>query len=199
MALGLDYQARAGYIGLCSKRYHASGIRRRIESVFSLRIVQWESAQQRDGHANGAFFAADPSAPHEAACIHYDAPADWMTLLVYLAPKVTVSAGTSFWQHRKTGLTTCPSNSNARSLDVPLRHLEALLSREAHDRRHWKERFRAEYRFNRAILFASCLLHSATLKRGRPCRGDRLVQSFRFKIASELAGARLSGARLPQI
>ena len=167
VALRLDYQARAGYIGQCSKRYHTPGIRRHIESAFGCHIVQWESENQNDRYTNGAFFVVDPRFPDDAAHIHYDTPAEWMTLLIFLTPKAPTHAGTSFWQHRRTGLIARPSKSDAQSLGIQRGLLEEVLAREAHDRRHWSEVLRIENKFNRAILFRSSLFHSATLRRSR--------------------------------
>ena len=194
VALRLDYQARADYVGLSSKRYHTRGIRWHIESAFGCRIIQWESTNQKDRHANGAFFVADPDFPDDAAHIHYDIPAEWMTLLIYLTPNAPAHAGTSFWQHRRSGLIERVSKSDARSIGVRRAFLEEVLAQEAHDRRHWLGVLRVENKFNRAVLFSSRLFHSATLRRSRFSRGKRLIQAFRFKIASNPADVRASAA-----
>jgi hypothetical protein len=72
--------------------------------------------------------------------VHYDRlsagkyrrPDRWAVLIVYLTPGAPFDAGTSLWQHRKTGLTSAPLKKGTERLQTHIGELEASLARDAY-------------------------------------------------------------------
>ncbi len=181
MATTMEYREPNGLTGWRTRAYHPRGIKERIESTFRLRITYWEEDPDAIETSNGVFFGSySRGSRRETPSIHYDDPADWLTLLIYLNPIAPIEAGTSVWRHRATGLTGKPRIQDARRLQSSVARLNALLERDCNDRQRWLEVARVGNVYNRAVLFTSGLLHSATSHFGSNSSNGRLYHCFSF-------------------
>lgn len=88
----------------------------------------------------------------DRAPIHSDAHAAPYTCIVYLTPNANRGA-TAFWRHKKTGLTSMPSNPDA-SLAAMLRDDMAKSSME-----DWQMVDLVSGEYNRALIFNAPLFH----------------------------------------
>ena len=184
-ALGLCFTEPDEVTGWRTRPYHPRGIRRLIETKFRVHIDGWENDPTAVELCNGVFLSAFSSgARAEPVGIHFDEPARWMMMVVYLTPNAPKDAGTSFWQHRATGLVCRPTNKDAERLGLSVRDLNALLEKDSQVRKRWIETDRVSNCFNRAVMFPSGLLHSATRHFGNNYRNGRLYQAFHFPIAT---------------
>ena len=77
-----------------------------------------------------------------------------------------------------------PTKKDADRLSIPLTALKDLLEADGQMRSRWIEVDRVANCFNRAVMFPSALLHSATRHFGSNCQNGRLYQSFHFSIRS---------------
>ncbi len=68
--------------------------------------------------------------------------------------------------------------------------LEAILERDSHDLRRWREVDRVGNRYNRAVAFPSGLLHSASRHFGGASTAGRIYQSFSFRVDSTTVSPR---------
>ena len=200
-ALEMRHRQVPPYSGWRTRAYHPHGIRPRIERAFGLCIGDWSTDTDDLVLGNGSFFRgfergrfADPVA------VHADSPIDAMTLVVYLAPDPPPGSGTSFFEHRATALQAAPTAADARRFGMTVAKLQALLVRDAQRPERWIERGRVENRYNRAVLFRSGALHSATRHFGSSARDGRIYQTFRFGIDG-VSGPRIRSdeARLPPL
>ena len=156
------------------------GIKSLIERVFRVRIDYWDDSRSIEG-ANGVFFTAFSKGQHaERVKVHFDEPADWMSLLVYLSPDAPADCGTSFWQHRATGLTAKPTRRDALRLNLSFEKLKLMIEDDGWNRKSWIEVDRIGNVYNRAVMFPAGLFHSATHHFGHNLKDGRLYQSFHF-------------------
>lgn len=171
--------------------YQPKGVKELIENRFQIRIKSWEGISTVSGAENGCFFSAFAKGKRlERAYVHYDRPAStiyngpdtWVILIVYMTPGASFNAGTSMWQHRKTGLTCFPTRRDAYRLMIPIGELRGGLDRDAYKRRCWKEIDRVGNMYNRAVMFPGTVLHSATRHFGSNRRNGRIIQVFYFPI-----------------
>ncbi len=184
-ALELPYSEPENLLGLRTQAFQPRGIRSLIEKKFKVQIKYWEQDLSAIEACNGVFFSSlSRGAAAERVGVHYDDPPNWMMLLIYMTPNAPFDAGTSLWQHRATGLNRNPTQTDARRLRIRLAKLEALLERDSNIRNRWIEIDRIGNVYNRAVLFPSGLLHSATRHFGSNHRTGRLYQSFHFSVYS---------------
>ena len=142
--------------------------------------ISWDTATDS---ANGAFFSALSRGRNaERVCVHYDTPVNWMTMLIYLTPGAPLEAGTSFWQHKETGLRACPTQRDVERLGVPLPRLAAMLEKDSPCATCWQEIDRVGNVFNRAVAFPAGVFHSATRHFGSTIRKGRIFHSFHFGV-----------------
>lgn len=182
-ALTLGFSEPENLVGWRTKAYQPAGIRKLIETRFGIAIEYWERDLEAAEACNGVFFTAFSRGGHaEAPGIHFDDPPHWMMVLIYLTPSAPADTGTSFWQHRQTGLIRKPTSSDAKRLGIPLKELKDKLSDEGHKRGRWIEIDRVGNVFNRAVMFPSGLFHSATRHFGNSLTHGRLYQTFHFPI-----------------
>ncbi|HYX71623.1 MAG TPA: DUF6445 family protein [Nitrososphaera sp.] len=182
-ALEMSYTEPESLVGWRTRPYQPRGIKGLIEKKFRLRIKYWEKDLTTIESYNGEFFSAFSRGNHaETVGIHYDTPASWMMLLIYLTPSAPYDAGTSLWQHRKTGLIAKPTQKDAERLGIGVAQLNEMLARDNKNRRHWKEIDRIGNIYNRAVIFPSRLLHSATRHFGSNRFNGRLYQTFHFPM-----------------
>jgi len=182
-ALSMKYAEPADLIGWRTDIWHPKGIKRLIETAFKIRIAYWEDESTAVESSNGVFFSAFAHGPRqESVKVHFDEPSDWMSLLVYLTPNAVHDTGTSFWQHRATGLVAKPTHHDATRLGMSRTELETILERDAWKRRSWVEIDRVGNRFNRAVMFSAGRFHSATKHFGKNLSTGRLYQSFHFPV-----------------
>jgi hypothetical protein len=184
LALELPYTEPEELTGWRSKAYQPRGIRELIERKFRLRISYWEDDLTAIEACNGVFFRSCSKGRYkESVGIHYDEPVTWMMFLVYLTPNAAHDAGTSLWQHRRTALIAKPTPGDEQRLGIGLKELRQILERDAYNPKRWKEIDRVGNVYNRAVMFPSGLLHSASKHFGSHPMAGRLYQSFHFPIA----------------
>jgi uncharacterized protein DUF6445 len=182
-ALEMSYAEPEGLVGIRSEAYQPRGIQALIERKFKIKIKYWEEDLSAIEACNGVFlrsFAKGSQA--ETVGVHYDDPAPWMMLLIYLTPNAPYDAGTSLWQHRKTGLLAKPTKTDALALKTTVEHLEAQLENDSWKRKCWIEIDRIGNKYNRAVMFPGGFLHSASRHFGSNPQNGRLYQSFHFPI-----------------
>ena len=182
-AIDMHYEQPDALIGWRTRCYQPPGIKKLIETKLGIRISYWEDDVDATEACNGVFFTALSSGSKaERVGIHYDDPPSWMMLLIYLTPNAPFDAGTSLWQHRETGLTAKPTRRDAVRLGVTVSELESRLIADSKTPCKWIEIDRIGNRFNRAVIFPSGVLHSATRHFGRSLHHGRLYQTFHFPV-----------------
>jgi hypothetical protein len=182
-AIGLDYSEPETLVGWRTHAYHPRGISNLIEKKFKIKIAYWESDLEATEVCNGVFFSAfSRGSRSERVGIHFDEPCSWLMLLVYLTPNAPCDAGTSFWQHQKTGLLSAPTRRDAERLRTTVKGLTGRLLRDSQSRDRWIEVDRVGNVYNRALIFPSGLLHSASRHFGSTLSNGRVYQTFHFPI-----------------
>ncbi|HEY0080331.1 MAG TPA: DUF6445 family protein [Pyrinomonadaceae bacterium] len=183
-ALELPYTEPENLVGWRTRAYQPRGIKQRIERKFRLRITYWEEDLSAIESCNGVFFSAFSKGKRaETVGVHYDNPPRWVMFLVYLTPDAPFDAGTSIWQHRETGLIAKPTRQDAERLGLSVERLDEMLLRDGQRRSRWREIDRVGNVYNRAVMFPSGILHSATHHFGSSRLNGRLYQSFHFPIS----------------
>ena len=181
-SLTMKYSEPENFTGWRTQVWQPRGMRRLIEKAFRVKIDYWDELKSIEG-GNGVFFTAFSKGQHaERAKVHFDEPPDWMSFLVYLTPDAPSDCGTSFWQHRETGLTMKPTRRDALRLGSSVEELKAVIERDGWKRQSWIEIDRIGNVYNRAVMFPAGLLHSATRHFGDSLKNGRLYQSFHFPI-----------------
>ncbi|HYK05301.1 MAG TPA: DUF6445 family protein [Thermoanaerobaculia bacterium] len=182
-ALKMTYVEPENLVGWRTRAYQPVGIKRRIEQRFGVSIPHWERDPDAIEACNGVFFTSYATGPRgETVGIHYDTPPTWVMFLIYLTPGAPSDAGTSLWQHRKTGLVSKPTARDAQQLATTVEKLDALLERDARIRSRWIEIDRIGNVFNRAVMFPGGFFHSASRHFGRTIDDGRIYQSFHFPV-----------------
>jgi hypothetical protein len=180
-AFDLSFSEPENYVGWRTRSYHPRGVRERIERRFRLRVTDWIDDADDLASGNGVFFTAYSRGRRaETVGVHYDTPLDWLMMIVYLTPDAPFESGTSFWQHRKTGLTAAPGRKDAARLGRTVAELERVLERDSKTPGAWREIDRIGNVYNRAVLFPGGRLHSATRHFGNALSNGRLYQTFHF-------------------
>jgi hypothetical protein len=186
-ALSMDYSHPESVVGWRTRCYQPRGIKERIERTFSVRITYWDQDLDAIEGCNGVFFQSYDRGGHaETVGIHYDEPLSWVMFLIYLTPDAPYDAGTSLWQHRKTGLVSRPTPRDAERLGIPREELDDILQRDSKTPSRWIEIDRVGNVFNRAVMFPGGFYHSATRHFGSSFSNGRIYQSFHFPV--ELGG-----------
>jgi hypothetical protein len=180
-AMSMIYKQPTELAGWRTQGYHPRGIKRLIETKFRVTIKYWEKDLGASEACNGVFFTALSNGTHAGEIgVHYDDPANWMMLVVYLTPDAPFDAGTSTWQHRATNLCAKPTRKDAVRLGWTLKALEAKLSKDSYKSERWIEIDRIGNVFNRAVMFPGGLFHSATRHFGSDRQSGRVYQTFHF-------------------
>ena len=185
-ALSMPFTEPEDYTGWRTRPYFQTGVRRRIESALRLPLRHWSEADDERNYNRGHgvfYFGLTRGSRAEVAGVHYDSPAHWVTMIVYLTPDAPADAGTSLWQHRATGLSAAPTARDAARLKRPVQELGEILERDTRRRNRWRELDRIGNVYNRAVFYRSGVLHSATRHFGGDVRDGRLYQTFRFAVA----------------
>lgn len=160
--------------------YHEKGIKQRLEKLIGIKITRWDLDPLEE---NGVFYQGfSEGNKSELPGVHSDEPYNDMTVLVYLTPNLPFDCGTSFWQHRATGLTDPANSADAKRLKMKLKDLQQQLEKESKQREKWIEIDRVGYRFNRLVVFPSGILHSATRHFGEDNANGRLYQTIRLGV-----------------
>jgi hypothetical protein len=181
-ALAMEYSEPEYVTGWRSQVWQPRTIRNQIETAFRVQIEYWDDSTSIEG-GNGVFFTAfSQGEQSERVKVHFDEPPGWMSLLVYLTPDAPADCGTSFWQHRETGLTAKPRKRDALRLGLNFEELKQTIERDGWNRRLWIEIDRIGNVYNRAVMFPAGLFHSATRHFGHDLSDGRLYQSFHFPI-----------------
>ncbi|HEY6390278.1 MAG TPA: DUF6445 family protein [Bryobacteraceae bacterium] len=181
MARSMKYQASEDVTGyMTDEAYHADGVRQRLQQILGAKINHWD-VDPPEG--NGIFYGGFSHGTHkEVPGVHFDEPADHITVVIYLTPGLPFDYGTSMWQHKSTGLLNGPTRADARRLNMPLAKLIKRIEGDTTRRDRWIEVDRVGYRYNRMVAYASGMLHSATRHYGGNLVEGRLYQTFRFGV-----------------
>ena len=182
-ALSLDYEEPEMFVGWRTKPVHPRGVRERIERVLRARINGWPDDPDDSAIGNGSFFFGLSSGKlAETPGVHFDTPADYVAMLVYMTPDAAPDAGTSLWLHRPTGLAANPTRSDARRLGATVDELVGAIEADSKNPRKWTEIDRVGNVYNRAVFYRAGMLHSATRHFGSNIRNGRVYQSFSFGV-----------------
>ena len=189
-ALSMEYSEPDDLTGWRTNIWQPRGIKGLIERTFRIQIEHWEDGLTTVESCNGVFFSAFSKGRRgEKVKVHFDEPPDWMSLLIYLTPNAAYDTGTSFWQHRDTGLIAKPTKRDALRLGLSPKVLEAVLEEDGWKQKRWIEINRLGNIYNRAVMFPAGLFHSATRHFGNNLNNGRLYQSFHFSICSSRRSA----------
>jgi len=146
-------------------------------------VVETMQMPQGTPYDNGTIFLSfSTGVKKEIPGIHWDLPLNEMLCLVYLSDGIPCECGTSFYQHRKTGLENAPTAKDAKRLNSTKEQLASIIYRDQKFKNRFIETDRIAYRFNRAIIFPCRRLHAASKHFGHNIRSGRLFQVFSFKI-----------------
>ncbi|MGB8510680.1 MAG: DUF6445 family protein [Pyrinomonadaceae bacterium] len=182
-ALRMTYREPESLVGWRTRPYLLPGVRERIEKVLRRPVTTWPDDPEDIELGNGVFFFGLSAGPRaETVGVHFDRPADLVTMVVYLKPDAPLDAGTSLWQHRATGITTMPTRADAKRLKTTTGALIEQLNGDGTDARKWREIDRVGNVFNRAVFYRSGMLHSATRHFGSNLQQGRIYQTFRFGV-----------------
>ncbi|MEK6286358.1 MAG: DUF6445 family protein [Acidobacteriota bacterium] len=163
-----------------TQSYHPKGVRALLEKQFRICISKWD---QISDPFNGAFYSAFSKGTRaEPVRIHYDHPASWFVVIIYMTPDAPYDAGTSLWQHRETGLIAGPTEKDAERLGISVKTLDALIQRDCAKPYRWREVDRIGNIYNRAVMFPGKMLHSATRHFGSNPSNGRIYQGFQFPL-----------------
>jgi len=174
----MQYREPEHLSGFRTEALFPRGVKERTETAFGIHIKEWE-----DDASNGVFYISICRGKQaEAIGVHYDEPRNWMSGMVYLTPDAPLYTGTSFWQHRKTGLRTRPTKRDADERDSTVEALDRILDRDSWRLDRWIEVDRVANEYNRGIIFSNDLLHSATKHFGSNVQNGRIFYSFNFSI-----------------
>jgi len=155
-------------------------IESRFEELIGKRITKWRTGGDRDSY-NGFFFISHLNqAFQNFLAVHNDAFVSQLGALVYLSPNAPYDAGTSFWRHKETRISSAPTPTDADRLGVSVSYLDRILYRDRNNRRRWEEIDRVGNVYNRLIIFRAGRLHSAAKYFGGNNRNGRLTHSFSF-------------------
>jgi hypothetical protein len=178
-ALALAYRRPERGFARRTERCHPPRVRQRIERTFGLTIEPWNLGGPATlfDLVNGIFFRHGAG---ETPYVHHDTPPPWWSLVVYLTPDGPSDAGTSFFRHRATGLAAAPTLRDAKRLGMTVDDLRKMLRRDRFRPKRWLEVESVPFRFNRAVLFRSGLLHSATRYFGSRLADERIYHAFHF-------------------
>jgi len=181
LAKTMKYSHRSTLTGyMTNVAFHEKGIRQRVARMLGAKITRWDISP---GGYNGIFYGGFSAGPFkERPSVHSDVPYDDLTILVYLTPDLPSNCGTSFWEHKATGLTSAPTAKDAHDLGINISKLRRRLERDAGNKNCWIEIDRIGYRYNRMVAFASGMLHSATRHFGSDLESGRVFQAFRIGI-----------------
>jgi uncharacterized protein DUF6445 len=179
-ALAMEYSEPEEVTGWRTQVWQPRAIKKLIEKKFRVQIDYWDDSRSIEG-GNGVFFTAFSKGERaERVKVHFDEPPDWLSLLVYLTPNAPADCGTSFWQHRETGLTAKPTWRDAVRLGLSREELRQVIERDGWNGKAWIEIDRIGNVYNRAVMFPAGLFHSATHHFGHDLSDGRLYQSFHF-------------------
>lgn len=185
-ARSMEYLEQIDFHSWRTRVWQPKNVKNLLERVFRIRIKCWEANVTGDDSCNGVFFSAFSSgARAEKLKVHFDEPPHWMSVLVYLTPNAACDTGTSFWQHRETGLIAKPTKRDALRLGLKFEELEIMLDRDGWKRKCWIEIDRVGNIYNRALMFRAGLFHSATQHFGSNLSNGRLYHSFHFSTSSK--------------
>ena len=182
-AMEMSYTEPEGLVGWRTRCYQPRGIKERIERRFGVTVEEWDDDLDEIRGCNGVFFTSYAKGDRgERVGIHCDDPLPWVMFLIYLTPNAPYDAGTSLWQHRRTGLVMPPTKRDAERLGSSVEKLAAILERDARIRSRWIEIDRVGNVFNRAVMFPGGFYHSASRHFGSSFRDGRIYQSFHFPV-----------------
>jgi hypothetical protein len=172
LALNVDYSSRArNFPGSRSTRtVIPPEAEKAFQSLLKLRI----SAPDNRIPYNGCFQLMKAS-DSRLAYVHADTAANWAGL-VYLSKKTIPSGGTSFFQHKLTGLSRFPSRQ-----DFTEREFEKLRELFREDRgkpSRWIEIDRVGFVYNRFVLYDAQLFHRNGRTWGSTLATGRLTHNF---------------------
>ncbi|GAB2616513.1 hypothetical protein GCM10027168_56170 [Streptomyces capparidis] len=135
---------------------------RSLEQVFT-GLIGAELKVERGRFTWGGFrYITEKSG--QSAVVHADTAVDWAGM-VYLTPDAPMSAGTAFFRHRPTGLSSPPTDREARALGyADAREFDDRVIRpDRADPSRWEQIARIGPVYNRLILFRGCKHYHAPM------------------------------------
>lgn len=159
-ALEQWYHDDEGFLGYRTrKQYYFDNTKEKFEKVLGMKITEWE------GHTmNGRFQSNKAGTP-----LVYHCDEQTWAACVYLTPNAPVASGTSFFQHRETGLRGGEANIG-----------EAFNGKTFVDRTPYEMVDTVGNVFNRLVIWDAKLIHSATDYFGWDINSSRLFHIFFF-------------------
>lgn len=175
-------------LGLCASEeteedsYFPPGIKRKFRSIVGHSITKWNGRLNAFDEFNGSFSVTHRNQPLPALAdfVHHDFGAYEYVGLIYLTPDAPLSAGTSFWRHRATGLCVAPTPNDARRLGTSVEALNRRLEDDRVRLDAWELLDHVGNVYNRALIFRASRLHSASGNFGGNRVRGRLVHRFSF-------------------
>lgn len=140
--------------------------------------------EERPSSVNGCFQLMLKS-DLKHSYVHSDHNASWATI-VYLSPLgpslSEAEAGTSFYQHRLTGLSRFPSEESSKklleNLDITFPELKAILKADSTQIKKWEQTDQIGFHFNRFLLYDAKLFHKNGATWGTHLKSGRLTHNF---------------------
>ena len=168
LAVNLEFTSRArNFPGSRSTR---TVIPDEVEKAFR-NILKIEIASPENKIPYNGCFQLMRTVDLKRAYVHADMAAAWAAL-VYLSRKTEPTGGTSFFQHKATGLTRFP---NAPDLTETLRE---VLRADRDKPSKWLEIDRVGFAYNRFVLYDAQLFHRNGKTWGTSVKSGRLTHNF---------------------
>lgn len=114
--------------------------------------------------------------------VHADEAVDWAGM-VYLTPEAPMSAGTTFFRHKETGLEGPPTDREARALGYSdsSEFDDKIIQRDKADLSKWEQVAQIGPVYNRLVLFRGCeFYHAPAGGCGDSPNTARLTHNFFF-------------------
>jgi hypothetical protein len=151
------------------------GTKECFERALGRRIIHWE-----DFTFNGVF---QYCIAQDSLVYHCDAQS--YAAMVYLSPDAPAETGTSFFRHRKSGLSRDPTPADCARLGKPRSALlDDMFGGNHYDRTPWELLDTVGNVYNRLVIFDAKRVHAAAGYSGDSKENGRLFQIFFFDVAT---------------
>jgi hypothetical protein len=137
-----------------------------VQKAFSS-ILNIEINPDKQSIPYNGCFQAMRAVDQKRSYVHADTSAHWAAL-VYLSKRTEPSGGTSFFQHKPTGLTHFPESAE----------LQKVIRKDRSSPSKWMEIDRVGYVYNRFVLYDAQLFHKNGKTWGTRLTTARLTHNF---------------------
>lgn len=156
---------------------------RLFESLIGKKISIHNWNHYNSSHSNGFLqFMTDVNNP----CIHSDSDSEYAAV-VYLGDNMHPKNGTSFYQHKATGLKERPTDEELNNLSEEMQETyldyaknDLWVEGEKPQFEKWNKYYQCENKFNKAVIFNSRRFHCAEKGYGTNKYDCRFFQTFFF-------------------